>query len=136
MKLDLDSLYSELDLRPNCSLEEFQRAYRRRIGALHPDRPRVGLPTAETQAQLQDLIWLHAAVTRFHRRYGRMPGCRGHPSHAGSTNSRAVASASPSDEDGGERRSRSKLTLMAMFIALLILMACWQWVITGSWASV
>ncbi len=73
MKPDLTLLYSELGLRPNCSLAELQLAYRRRISELQPNR-NGGTQTPESLAMLRDLIWLYTSATRFHRRYGRLPG--------------------------------------------------------------
>ena len=75
MKRDFTQLYSQLGLRPDCTLDEFKRAYRRRIAALHPDKGHT-LDTPETHALLPDLIKLYATATRFHRRHGRLPGAR------------------------------------------------------------
>lgn len=73
MKPDLTTLYSELDLAPDCSLAEFQLACRRRISELQPRR--LGrAATPESHAQLRNLIELYTTATRFHRRYGRLPG--------------------------------------------------------------
>ncbi len=74
-KQDFARLYSELGLRPGCSLSELKHAYRRRIAELHPDRrgtmpPRPG----DVRLPLTDLIALYAAATDFHQRYGRLPG--------------------------------------------------------------
>lgn len=73
MKPDLTLLYSELGLKPNCSLAELQLAYRRRISELQPNR-NGGVQSPESLAVLRDLIWLYTSATRFHRRYGRLPG--------------------------------------------------------------
>ena len=73
MKPDLTLLYSELGLKPNCSLAELQLAYRRRISELQPSR-KGGVQSPESIAVLRDLIWLYTSATRFHRRYGRLPG--------------------------------------------------------------
>ena len=124
MKPDLESIYSELDLAPGCSLEEFQRAYRKQIAELHPDR-NGALQSAETQAALRDLIWVYAAVNRFHRRYGRMPG--GHASKSrGTTPVRTSGQqliAYDSDRSRYKRSKQSTLTVVVLFIALLILLA-------------
>lgn len=74
-KQDFARLYSELGLRPGCSLSELKHAYRRRIAELHPDRrgalsPRPG----DSRLPLTDLIALYAAAADFHQRYGRLPG--------------------------------------------------------------
>lgn len=134
MKPDLDLIYSELELRPNCSLEEFQRAYRRRIAELHPDRPG-GPNSPENLVMLRNLIWVYAMVTRFHRRYGRMPG--GSPSYLRSREFPMVLerdrSIAPEDADSDDdnRRARATMTLVALFIALLVLLASWSWLTNG-----
>ena len=75
MKTDLTLLYSELGLRPDCSLAELQLAYRRRISQLHSDRMPAGMPPSPEQlATLRDLVSLYTTANRFHRRYGRLPG--------------------------------------------------------------
>ncbi|GAB3094400.1 hypothetical protein [Lysobacter terrae] len=79
MKPDLTLLYSELDLEPNCSLAELQLAYRRRISELQPNRTG-GVQSPESNAVLRDLIGLYTTATRFHRRYGRLPGAAPHRS--------------------------------------------------------
>jgi len=86
MKPDLTLLYSQLGLKPDCSLAELQLAYRRRISELQPNHLESGSQSPESSALLRNLIWLHATASRFHRRYGRLPGAA-----AG-----RIASASPS----------------------------------------
>ena len=73
-KPDLTVLYSELDLKPDCSLAELQLAYRRRISELHSERVAGSSPSPERLAVLRDLISLYTTANRFHRRYGRLPG--------------------------------------------------------------
>ena len=65
-KQDFARLYSELGLRPGCTLSELKHAYRRRIAELHPDRrgtmpPRPG----DAHLPLTDLIALYAAASDF-----------------------------------------------------------------------
>lgn len=75
MEPDFTQLYSQLNLPPDCSLEEFKRAYRRRISELHPDRrDSMSAPGLETQNLLRELISLYAAAIRFNQRHGRLPG--------------------------------------------------------------
>jgi hypothetical protein len=70
VKLDFSQLYAQLDIEPGCSLEEFRLAYRRRIGALHPDRS-----TSPEQADLaSELNVLYERALDFHGRFGRLPG--------------------------------------------------------------
>lgn len=141
MKPDLESLYSQLDLRPDCSLEEFQRAYRRRIGELHPDRNQGAPQSAETRRQLRQLLWMNATVSRFHRRYGRMPGAmpdfRHRHSHVPELGSRANSPmgsyGSGSDESQGP--GRSTWVLMLLLVGLVVLGACWNWLAADPKAS-
>ena len=86
MKPDLTLLYSQLGLKPDCSLAELQLAYRRRISELQPNHLEAGSQSPESSALLRNLIWLHTTASRFHRRYGRLPGA---------TAQRPVTGASP-----------------------------------------
>jgi hypothetical protein len=74
MKPDLTLLYSQLGLKPDCSLAELQLAYRRRISELQPNRLEAGSQSPESSTLLRNLIWLYTTASRFHRRYGRLPG--------------------------------------------------------------
>lgn len=136
MKPDFSFLYSELNLPPDCSLEEFKCAYVRRIGELHPDRSGVDPSSPEVQTLLPELISMYVAVNRFHRRYGRMPG--GSPIHIRATHG-GTASMSPSaprsshavsamDED--DRPTRSTWRLVMLFLALFALLASWDWLVS------
>src|SRR5690606_31638320 len=66
---DFIALYSELGLEPDCSVDAFRLAYRRRVADLHPDR--VG---ASGEDELKSLNLRYAAALEFHRHYGRLPG--------------------------------------------------------------
>ena len=66
-------LYAELKVNPDCSLDHFKRAYRRRVAELHPDRVQ-GEASPAAIARLQNLTRLHDEAIRFHDRYGRLPG--------------------------------------------------------------
>ncbi len=132
MEPDFSLLYSELKLPPDCSLEEFKCAYRRRIAELHPDKTG-GPPSPEAQAALPALISTYDAVNRFHRRHGRMPGASprssagdGHrPAHHPVSRSSTPVQA-PTDDDAG-RTARPTWQLIILFIALLVLLASWDW---------
>lgn len=76
MNPDFSQLYSQLDIEPDCSLEEFVLAYRRLITRLHPDKQDLGYSGLESALPLADLTPLYATALRFHRRYGRLPGGR------------------------------------------------------------
>lgn len=133
MTPDFSLLNSELNLPPDCSLEEFKRAYRRRIAQLHPDRTGVDASSADAQAALSELIATYVAVNRFHRRYGRMPGA----SHRPAPRSEKVASRSslpvavPSGNKSGGT-ARPTLWLVVLFMALLVLLASWDWLTFSS----
>lgn len=96
MKPDLTLLYSELGLRPDCTLAELQLAYRRQIAELHPHGASTSHQSAESAAALRDLIALYTTASRFHRRYGRLPGA---PPHRGGGAQRALAVASGANPD-------------------------------------
>ena len=75
MKGDFTQLYSRLGLHQDCTLAEFKRAYRLRIGSLHPDKGhrRNGIVGND---ELSELLHLYTTAARFHRRHGRLPGAR------------------------------------------------------------
>src|ERR1700761_4516780 len=66
-------LYAELKVNPDCSLDHFKRAYRRRVAELHPDRAQ-GKPSPAAMVRLQALTRLHDEAMPFHARHGRLPG--------------------------------------------------------------
>ncbi|MBB1061453.1 J domain-containing protein [Lysobacter spongiae] len=76
MDSDFNRLYAQLGLRPDCTLEAFKRAYRRKVAELHPDRhPGATTGAAEADAlSLSELTSLYTTATRFHRAHGRLPG--------------------------------------------------------------
>lgn len=126
MKADLTLLYSELGLRPNCSLEELQLAYRRRISELHPRRPGAKLPPQDS-AYLCDLIGLYTTATRFHRRYGRLPGEAprriggGGTAHAGASRTYAAYSPRPSESRPSSDPSPPAPSRVALVLAIAVL---------------
>lgn len=132
MKPDFSLLYSQLDLPPDCSLEEFRSAYMRRIAELHPDRSGVEPTTVEAQATLRELVSTYVAVTRFHRRYGRMPGAspRGAGIHShGSplmTATRPALQIAATAPDQSERPSKATARLVAIIVTLGLLLALWE----------
>lgn len=146
MKADFSLVYSQLDLRPDCSLEEFRSAYMRRIAELHPDRSGREPATVEAQAMLRDLVSTYVAVTRFHRRYGRMPGASPRvsgnhhvspPAHGGMASAHAhnpmMTAMRPalqilpsSDPAPPERHSTVTLRLVIIIVTLGLLLALWE----------
>jgi hypothetical protein len=135
MKPDLTLLYTELGLEPNCSLEQFQLAYRRRISELQPNRVAGGPQSPETAHLLRDLIGLYTTASRFHRRYGRLPGAAPHrfgtgPLARASLQQTYVAySARPSEN----RPAPSSRIALALAIALLILLFGLLALASGEW---
>ena len=75
MEVDFHSLYSELGIDPDCGLDDFKRAYRRRVAELHPDRHIDGdLPSAGTSMALPELTLRYSQAMQFFRTHGRLPG--------------------------------------------------------------
>jgi len=109
MNSDFSVLYQELGLHPDCSLDEFKLAYRRRIGELHPDRHGEE-HASETHLPLKDLIALYAKATRFHHAHGRLPGSAPRPAPVNVANAaparraQAAATAARSPIDARSQR--------------------------------
>lgn len=119
---DFSRLYAQLDLRPDCSLEEFKRAYRKRVAELHPDRRGNVVPTDDDgQLGLPELTSLYGLAMQFRKQHGRLPGgpamttIRSRPAsgHPGSTSLQAPRSRN----DGFANVSRRS------WLVLLVLMA-------------
>lgn len=137
MEPDFSLLYAELKLPPDCSLEEFKCAYRRRISELHPDRNGNEPASPEAQAELAALISTNVAVNRFHSRYGRMPGgsLRSTPDRTARTGKPASRSGLPIAIPGGDdsqQPARPTWRIVVVFIALVLLLASWDWLLLGS----
>lgn len=72
---DFSKLYAQLKLRPDCSLEEFKHAYRRKVATLHPDR--IGSQDSGSGGEritLTDLMSLYGMAVQFQKDHGRLPG--------------------------------------------------------------
>lgn len=132
MAPDFPSLYAELGLTPDCSLEEFKQAYRRRIAQLHPDRRGAAAYSGDARALLSELTAGYMAITRFHRQYGRMPGSVGHA--AAFQRSRPAARPLLSDSASGDdtRPPRPAVWVLVLLLALLVLLLSWDWMTAGS----
>lgn len=136
MEPDLSRLFAELNLSSHCSLEEFQRVVRRRISELHPDRSGPEGTTSDEQAELHRLLTTYSAVTRFHRRYGRMPGTvvtnRAGDVRAASVRATMVhpalqlqANAEPEHEPIDVPSARA----IVLLVAIVLLLASWDWLV-------
>ena len=139
MRWDWAQLYSQLDLPPDCTLEEFQQTYRRRIAELHPDKGAdAGRP--ESRLLLSELIWLHATATRFHRRHGRLPGAAPPRDRGASTQHKAIPlgprvtgsipaqqlAARPSPPEVRDTPPRTRMVwAVLLLLLLLILILAW-----------
>lgn len=144
MQPDFSLMYSELGLSPDCSLEEFQRAHRRRIAELHPDRKGGEPPSQEAEEELAALIAAHVAVSRFHSRHGRMPGAAPRGGAAGTAGDggrdrlrrpaapRAGLPLSMPAGNEPDRSNRPTWRLVIVFLALLALLASWDWLTLAS----
>lgn len=132
MKPDLTLLYSELGLKPNCSLTELQLAYRRRISQLQPRTGTAQSP--ETLAVLRNLIWLYTTATRFHRRYGRLPGAAprgsGMAGMVGSGVPRASAEPMPPPAEPSSVPPRIAFWLAIVLLVLLFVLLAFA---SGEW---
>lgn len=132
MEPDFSQLYSDLELPPDCSLDEFNRAYRRRIAQLHPDRRGNSASSADGNAALSELIATYTAVNRFHRRYGRMPGTSKRPPPGTTVRGERYGSRSrlptvTPNNDKPDRSGRPTVWLFVLFLALMVVLASWDW---------
>ena len=137
MEPDFSLLYTELDLPPDCSLEEFKRAYQRRITELHPDHNRGDPPSPESQAVLAALISTYVAVKRFHRRHGRMPGAptRSPAMDAGGGESPLPPRSGlpvPAPMAAKDATVRTAWQLLILFLVVLVVLASWEWLMLDS----
>ncbi|HJU27243.1 MAG TPA: J domain-containing protein [Rhodanobacteraceae bacterium] len=125
-------LYEELGLSPGrCSLDEFKRAYRRRVSSLHPDRHPGG--DGEAPEAMRRLTTLYSAAMAFERRFGRLPGAdpaagrRSSPAgsfagHSGLTMASVRREPSLPVPEPGSLRKR---VLLALLILLALAWSLW-----------
>jgi hypothetical protein len=76
-EIDFLELYRQLRVSPDCGLEEFKQAYRRRVSTLHPDRRPAGhggQANSRGAQRLQQLNVQYEAAMAFRRLHGRLPG--------------------------------------------------------------
>jgi DnaJ domain len=74
-EIDFLDLYRQLRVSPDCGLQEFKQAYRRRVSTLHPDREPHGYARTRVQ-RLQQLNEQYEAAMEFQRLHGRLPGAQ------------------------------------------------------------
>ena len=82
-EIDFLDLYRQLRVSPDCSLDEFKRAYRRCVSSLHPDRNQpgqMGHKNSRSAQRLQQLNVQYEAAMAFQRLHGRLPGASPVPS--------------------------------------------------------
>jgi hypothetical protein len=128
-------LYEELGVDPGrCTLDDFKRAYRRRISRLHPDRTLHGADGDAPEA-VRRLTTLYGAAIAFERRFGRLPGAE--PASARRSSIMSPPSGQSSASVPGLRRepafpvaepkSLRKRVLLALLILLALAWALWGW---------
>ena len=139
MNSDFSRLYSELGLQPDCSLDEFKLAYRRRIGELHPDRH--GDRPVDSDLPLKDIIALYAKATRFHTQHGRLPGSAPRAAVVNVSNASPAWRAHDAGRQHGSRAAgandevpkaaptsrRGAMLAVLSVVALLVLVVSWDW---------
>lgn len=122
---DFAALYRELGIAPDCTLDQFRRAYRRRVARLHPDQR----GQERDVARLQQLNRLYDIAIDFHKTHGRLPGTAWPAARHG-----PVAFVAPSDQStsgtghepqavegasGSQRYSRYFIVVALIAIAVL-----------------
>jgi hypothetical protein len=116
---DFVRLYQQLGLDSGCTLEAFRQAYRKRVGALHPDRTGA---RAQATDQLQQLNALYAAAMEFHRRHGRLPGAsQATGSAAGTVSGGAPAAVQPMPMHPAENRSSLRWMPIGLVLVIAVL---------------
>jgi DnaJ-like protein len=129
---DFLTLFQELGLPANCTLDELKLAFRRRVSQLHPDR---ASQIVDAESRLQRLTTMYNAALDFHRRYGRMPGVTTHGARkpAGGAMGAHIPNASRVSGEheavpAQPQRSSGGLVLLAVLAALAVI----AWLIAGS----
>jgi len=132
MSQDFALLYVQLGLHPDCSLEELKRAYRVRVGELHPDRHLDRTPSDEDNSALTELTALYSGAIRFHRIHGRLPGstprftapasrAAHEPHHAPSQSPRT-----PARNDRSAPSATPRIAVLSV-LALVVVMVVLHW---------
>lgn len=143
-QVDFAKLYAELGVEPDCGLEAFKQAYRRRVAELHPDRPPA---TGRDPERLVTLNLGYAAALEFHRTQGRIPGAPlpapapapparawsaaanpHHQARAAAGSAGMAAASSGGRAAVADRRAPRKRVLVLP--VLLLVAAIWRWLPT------
>ncbi|MET3929680.1 J domain-containing protein [Lysobacter soli] len=133
MSQDFALLYMQLGLHPDCSLEDLKRAYRIRVGELHPDRHLDRPASDDANAALTELTALYSGAIRFHRIHGRLPGStpRGpavasraapEPAHFTTTALRAA----PRESDRATQSMTPRIAVLSVLV-LVVVMVVLHW---------
>jgi hypothetical protein len=118
-EIDFLDLYRQLRVSPDCSLDEFKRAYRRCVSTLHPDRKppgQEGYRNSRSAQRLQQLNVQYEAAMDFQRLHGRLPGASPLPAVAPQ---RAAAPPRPSPRPTPLRAPRREHVKWLIPIALV-----------------
>lgn len=118
---DFIALYRDLGVVPECTAEEFKRAYRRRVSDLHPDR--VG-DTHGGEEALKALNLGYAAAVEFRRVHGRFPGAsptRTTPRPTPPVTMQVPLDASGHDEDAEPPISAARWIWLVLLVLLAVL---------------
>lgn len=129
MNPDFAQLYRQLDIEPDCSLEEFKHAYRRLVARWHPDRHGGGDGTGDRGAPaLADLTPLYNTALRFHRRYGRLPGARSRRLKASAPQVALLPVAARPDPRALEREGSGyrRWLLVGLLVAAVLVLMFWK----------
>lgn len=122
METDFIALYRDLGIEPECSPDDFKRAYRRRVSELHPDR------VGGSEESLKSLNLGYAAALDFHRAHGRFPGAsspRTPPAAQRTGEAFPTTPVAGARDDDAHEAPRSRWLLLVL-LALLALFAASQ----------